>query len=50
MIAEKGILFFNNKIGIRNLSKLNIPILERSVKQRMAQSFHDEFNAEDDPE
>lgn len=42
MIAEYGIMFFIKKIDIVGISKLNSNILERSVKQRMAQSYYDE--------
>lgn len=48
MIAEYGILFFNKKVEIINISKLNASILERSVRQRMAQSYYDEVIVDDE--
>lgn len=47
MISKYGLLFFNKKIEIINLNKTNSTILERSVKQRMAQSYYDEIIDDD---
>ena len=48
MISKYGLLFFNKKIEIVNLNKTNTTILERSVKQRMAQSYYDEIIEDDE--
>ena len=48
VIADYGILFFNKKIAIKNLKGSNAAILEKSVKQRMAQSFYDEAIKDED--
>ena len=48
IIAEYGLLFFNKKIVLKNLKGSNAAILERSVKQRMAQSYYDQAIADDD--
>ena len=42
IIAEYGLLFFNKKFQIDNLNKFNTSIMERSVRQRMAQLYYDE--------
>ena len=41
LIAKYGVVFFNNKFNIINMSKQNVDILERSVQQRLAQTYYD---------
>ncbi len=41
IIAKYGFVLFTKKFQIENLTPLNISVLNRSVQQRMAQSYYD---------
>ena len=40
LIAQYGFVFFTNNIAIKNISTTNEPIVNRSIGQRMAQTFY----------
>ncbi|MDD3172746.1 MAG: DUF4325 domain-containing protein [Herbinix sp.] len=47
IISDYGFVFFINNFEIRNITELNIGVINRSVEQRMAQSYYDS-SIEDD--
>jgi hypothetical protein len=40
LVAEYGFHFFISTIKITNVSSVNIPIVNRSIEQRMAQQYY----------
>ncbi len=50
MISEYGFMFFINTITITNISKINSFVINRSVEQRMAQTYYDHLIDEDTEE
>lgn len=41
IIAEKGFIYFMHYFELKNVSPLNIGVINRSVEQRMAQKYYD---------
>lgn len=48
LVAEIGFSVFNSYCQLRNLSRLNQQVIDRSVQQRMAQEYYDEPPMDDE--